>query len=101
MLVDLSPSCATESQYHFALEMSRHIVEAVPYESRPVVVFVVHFPPELAQLGALTTSVPTGNWRFCYCDSLGVASAATFEGTGMRVIADSGTTGICCAHVLS
>jgi hypothetical protein len=89
VLVDLAPSAATETQYHFALDVSRRIVSSVDCEYRPVLVFVVHFPPELAQFDARTTSVPTGNWRYVYVDSLGFANAAVFQSTDGLVLSDA------------
>ena len=47
VVADRAPTAVTESQLQFVMETAARIVDATPVAVRPVLVFIIHFPPEL------------------------------------------------------
>jgi hypothetical protein len=83
-------AAATKVQVNFA----RHVVdEAVGRDAAagrmpPLVVLLLHSPPEWLQLKSVYNAVPVNGWEFAYCDSLGVeADGATAGGTAAAAVA--------------
>jgi len=48
----------------FVKETASRLVDSAPVDTRPVLAVIVHFPPEMAQLGPVATTVPTSGWRY-------------------------------------
>jgi hypothetical protein len=62
---DMSPGVGiTREQFEFIKETASRLVDVVDVERRPVLCLLVHFPPEVAHLDAVTTTVPSSDWHY-------------------------------------
>ena len=50
-------------------------LETIPRAERPIVLALVHCPPEQLQLGFPYHAVPASDWGFAFCDALGLSDA--------------------------
>jgi hypothetical protein len=58
------PIASVWASAQFVRETASRLVESAPVDTRPVLAVIVHFPPEMAQLGPVATTVPTSGWRY-------------------------------------
>lgn len=68
-------SVVTAPQLNFARQQVDAALEPVPREARPLVLALVHCPPEQLQLGFPYHAVPASDWGFAFCDALGLSDA--------------------------
>jgi hypothetical protein len=68
-------SVVTAPQLNFARQQVDTALEAVPRADRPLVLALVHCPPEQLQLGFPYHAVPASDWGFAFCDALGLSDA--------------------------
>ena len=68
-------SVVTAPQLNYARQQVDSSLEAVAPPQRPLVLALVHCPPEVLQLGFPYHAVPASNWGFAFCDALGLSDA--------------------------
>lgn len=68
-------SVVTAPQLNYARQQVDAALEALPAAHRPLVLALVHCPPEQLQLGFPYHAVPASGWGFAFCDALGLSDA--------------------------
>ncbi len=68
VVCDMAPGWGvTKEQFEFVKETASRLMDGVFTDRRPILCFLLHFPPEVAQLGAVATTVPSSDWHYVRC----------------------------------
>ena len=68
-------SVVSAPQLNYARQLVDAALELIPPAHRPLVLALVHCPPEQLQLGFPYHAVPASDWGFTFCDALGLSDA--------------------------
>lgn len=65
VVCDMAPGWGvTKEQFEFVKETASRLMDGVFVDRRPILCFLLHFPPEVAQLGAVASTVPSSDWHY-------------------------------------